>query len=163
MNYLSKSSLCLLAVVTSLTATAQETLSDKLQYKVTGRMLMDGGVYLRNDNHFGNGTEFNDLRVGMRATYQRWDMKVEIGYVGSKVSIKDAFATYTSGKHIIQDRAILRTFHYGYALQHFRPTFPSVTRFCACHDQQSASGSCLHLQCHALLCLRRIVYRQRYQ
>mgnify|MGYP000822209368 CR=1 FL=1 len=41
MNYLSKSSLCLLAVVTSLTATAQETLSDKLQYKVTGRMLMD--------------------------------------------------------------------------------------------------------------------------
>lgn len=102
MNYLSKSSLCLLAVVTSLTATAQETLSDKLQYKVTGRMLMDGGVYLRNDNHFGNGTEFNDLRVGMRATYQRWDMKVEIGYVGSKVSIKDAFATYTSGKHIIQ-------------------------------------------------------------
>lgn len=82
MNYLSKSSLCLLAVVTSLTATAQETLSDKLQYKVTGRMLMDGGVYLRNDNHFGNGTEFNDLRVGMKATYQRWDMKVEIGYVG---------------------------------------------------------------------------------
>ena len=92
----------MLAVVTSLTATAQETLSDKLQYKVTGRMLMDGGVYLRNDNHFGNGTEFNDLRVGMKATYQRWDMKVEIGYVGSKVSIKDAFATYTSGKHIIQ-------------------------------------------------------------
>lgn len=69
MNYLSKSSLCLLAVVTSLTATAQETLSDKLQYKVTGRMLMDGGVYLRNDNHFGNGTEFNDLRIGMKATY----------------------------------------------------------------------------------------------
>ena len=39
---------------------------------------MDGGVYLRNDNHFGNGTEFNDLRVGMKATYQRWDMKVGI-------------------------------------------------------------------------------------
>lgn len=48
------------------------------------------------------GQTFNDLRVGMKATYQRWDMKVEIGYVGSKVSIKDAFATYTSGKHIIQ-------------------------------------------------------------
>ena len=26
---------------------------------------MDGGVYLRNNNHFGNGTEFNDLRVGI--------------------------------------------------------------------------------------------------
>ena len=27
---------------------------------------------------------------------------MEVGYVGNKVSIKDAFAAYTSGKHIIQ-------------------------------------------------------------
>ncbi|WP_300704447.1 porin [Bacteroides sp.] len=102
MNYLSKSFLCLLAVFVSMTAAAQENSTDKIQYKLTGRMLMDGGVFLRNENGFGNGTEFSDLRVGAKATYQQWDMKVEIGYVGSKVSIKDAFATYTSGKHIIQ-------------------------------------------------------------
>lgn len=65
-------------------------------------MLMDGGIFLENDNHFGNGTEFNDLRVGVKASYRQWDMKVEIGYTGNKVSIKDAFATYTSGNHIIQ-------------------------------------------------------------
>ena len=63
---------------------------------------MDGGVYLKNDNQFGNGTEFNDLRLGVKATYQNWSMKMEVGYVGNKVSIKDAFAAYTSGKHIIQ-------------------------------------------------------------
>ena len=63
---------------------------------------MDGGVYLKNDNLFGNGAEFNDLRLGVKATYQNWSMKMEVGYVGNKVSIKDAFAAYTSGKHIIQ-------------------------------------------------------------
>lgn len=102
MKYLSKSFLCLPAVLVFMTAAAQENLSDKLEYKLAGRMLMDGGVFLQNDNHFGNGTEFNDLRVGVKASYRQWDMKVEIGYAGNKVSIKDAFATYTSGKHIIQ-------------------------------------------------------------
>lgn len=102
MNYLSKSFLCLLAVFVSMTAAAQENSTDKIQYKLTGRMLMDGGVFLKNENHFGNGTEFSDLRVGAKASYKQWDMKVEIGYVGSKVSIKDAFVTYTSGKHIVQ-------------------------------------------------------------
>lgn len=102
MKNLSKSFLCLLAVFVSMIAAAQENSTDKIQYKLTGRMLMDGGIFLKNENHFGNGTEFSDLRVGAKASYRQWDMKVEIGYVRSKVSIKDAFATYTSGKHIIQ-------------------------------------------------------------
>lgn len=102
MNGLSKSFFCLLAVVVTSTVAAQEDIADKIQYKLSGRMLMDGGVFLKNENNFGNGTEFSDLRVGVKATYRQWDMKVEIGYAGSKVSIKDAFATYTSGKHILQ-------------------------------------------------------------
>lgn len=102
MNCLSKSFICLLAVFVYATAAAQETFTDQIEYKLTGRMLMDGGVFLDNENNFGNGTEFSDLRVGVKASYRQWDMKVEIGYVGSKVSIKDAFATYTTGKHILQ-------------------------------------------------------------
>lgn len=102
MNGFSKSFFCLLAVVVTSTVAAQEDIADKIQYKLSGRMLMDGGVFLKNENNFGNGTEFSDLRVGVKATYRQWDMKVEIGYVGSKVSIKDAFTTYTSGKHILQ-------------------------------------------------------------
>ena len=102
MNRLSKSFFCLLVVFVYATAAAQETFTDKIEYKLTGRMLMDGGVFLDNENNFGNGTEFSDLRVGVKASYRQWDMKVEIGYVGSKVSIKDAFATYTTGKHILQ-------------------------------------------------------------
>ncbi len=102
MKYLSKSLLCMSAVLVCMNAAAQEPLFDKPECKLTGRMLMDGGIFLENDNHLGNGTEFNDLRVGVKASYRQWDMKVEIGYTGNKVSIKDAFATYTSGNHIIQ-------------------------------------------------------------
>lgn len=102
MKRTSKSIFCLLATAVSIAATGQEVATDKIQYKLTGRILMDGGMYLANENNFGNGTEFSDLRVGAKASYRQWDMKVEIGYVGSKVSIKDAFATYTAGKHILQ-------------------------------------------------------------
>lgn len=97
-----KALMCLLFPSATLLAEAQNTAADELQCKLTGRMIMDGGIYFRNDNRFGNGTEFNDLRLGVKATYQNWTMKMEVGYVGNKVSVKDAFAAYTSGKHMIQ-------------------------------------------------------------
>ena len=98
-----KALMCLLFPSAALVTYAQHSeVAEDLKYKLTGRMLMDGGVYLKNDNRFGNGTEFNDLRLGVKATYQQWSMKMEVGYVGNKVSIKDACAAYTSGKHIIQ-------------------------------------------------------------
>ena len=83
------------------TITAQNA-TDEIQYKITGRMLMDGGIYLKNPVDFGNGTEFNDLRIGMKATYRNWKMKLEMGYAGNKAAIKDAFATYSYKKHSIQ-------------------------------------------------------------
>lgn len=91
----------LLGISYALLSSAQPN-SDKLQCKVTGRMLLDGGVYLKNDNHFGNGVEFGDLRIGAKVAYQNWNMKVEIGYTGNKAAIKDAYAMYTQKKHTIQ-------------------------------------------------------------
>ena len=88
-------------IVIAFTAKAQNP-HDQLQYKITGRMLMDGGIYMKNSNHFGNGMEFNDLRIGVKATYQNWNMKLEIGYAGNKAAIKDAFASYSYKKHSIQ-------------------------------------------------------------
>lgn len=87
---------------TSLPVQAQELSLDKLDCKLIGRMMMDGGVYFKNENHFGNGTEFSDVRLGVKASYQQWNMKMEVGYVGNKVAIKDAFINYVTGKHIIQ-------------------------------------------------------------
>lgn len=52
--------LFLLSMLVVPTITAQNA-TDEIQYKITGRMLMDGGIYLKNPVDFGNGTEFNDL------------------------------------------------------------------------------------------------------
>lgn len=83
-----KALMCLLFPSAALVARAQHPVAGDLKCRLTGRMLMDGGVYLKNDNQFGNGTEFNDLRLGVKATYQNWSMKMEVGYVGNKVSIR---------------------------------------------------------------------------
>lgn len=96
-----KFSFLLSLILTTSRITAQN-LPDGIQYKITGRLLMDGGVYLKNPNNFGNGTEFNDLRIGVKATYQNWGMKLEMGYVGNKATIKDAFATYSYKNSSIQ-------------------------------------------------------------
>ena len=99
--YLKHTLFYLLGISYALISSAQSN-PDKLQCKVTGRMLLDGGVYLKNDNNFGNGVEFSDLRIGAKVAYQNWDMKLEIGYTGNKATIKDAFAKYTYKNHSIQ-------------------------------------------------------------
>lgn len=81
--YLKHTLFYLLGISYALISSAQSN-PDKLQCKVTGRMLLDGGVYLKNDNNFGNGVEFSDLRIGAKVAYQNWDMKLEIGYTGNK-------------------------------------------------------------------------------
>ena len=59
-----KALMCLLFPSAALVTRAQHPVAGDLKCKLTGRMLMDGGVYLKNDNLFGNGTEFNDVRLG---------------------------------------------------------------------------------------------------
>lgn len=101
MKYSLKSFLFLLPMLLASTGTAQNP-ADAIQYQITGRMLMDGGIYLKNPADFGNGTEFNDLRIGVKATYRNWKMKLEMGYAGNKAAIKDAFAAYSYKKHTVQ-------------------------------------------------------------
>ena len=97
-----KALMCLLFPSAALVARAQHPVAGDLKCKLTGRMLMDGGVYLKNDNLFELGMEFFVLLLVVNAIYLNCSMKMEVWYVVNKVSIKDAFAAYTSGKHIIQ-------------------------------------------------------------
>lgn len=32
-------------------------------------MFLDGGVYFKNDNNFGNGVEFSDFWIGVKVVY----------------------------------------------------------------------------------------------
>lgn len=100
---LSLQALLPLILVMAVSTIAAKSSDNELQYKLTGRMLMDGGVYFKNPNHFGNGTEFNDLRIGADVVYQNWKLKLGVGYVGNKVAIKDAFLTYSFNEnHSVQ-------------------------------------------------------------
>lgn len=100
---LSLQALLPLILVMAVSTIAAKSSDNDLQYKLTGRMLMDGGVYFKNPNHFGNGTEFNDLRIGADVVYQNWKLKLGVGYVGNKVAIKDAFVTHSFNKnHSVQ-------------------------------------------------------------
>ena len=67
-----KALMCLLFPSAALVARAQHPVAGDLKCKLTGRMLMDGGVYLKNDNLFGNGKEFNDLGLGVKGIYLDW-------------------------------------------------------------------------------------------
>ena len=64
-----KFSFLLSLILTTFRITAQN-LPDGIQYKITGRLIMDGGVYLKNPNNFGNSTKFNDSSIDEKATYQ---------------------------------------------------------------------------------------------
>ena len=78
-----KALMCLLFPSAALVARAQHPVAGDLKCKLTGRMLMDGGVYLKNDNLFGNVTEFIDLRFGVLANYLIGCMKMVVGYEGN--------------------------------------------------------------------------------
>lgn len=102
MKFNLKYSLALFLMIGIASAVVAQKSTDTFQYKVTGRMLMDGGIYMKNPNDFGNGMEFNDLRIGVKGIYQNWTMKLEMGYAGNKATIKDAFATYSYKNSSIQ-------------------------------------------------------------
>lgn len=76
-------------------ANAQE---DKLVVKPSGRILLDGAVMHSSDDKADEQTEcgFNvpDIRVGMKATYGKWQAKVDVGYARSSLSVKDVFLQY---------------------------------------------------------------------
>ena len=62
-------------------ANAQE---EKLVVKPSGRILLDGAAMHSSNDKADEQTEsgFNvpDIRVGMKATYGKWQAKVDVGY-----------------------------------------------------------------------------------
>lgn len=93
----------LAAAVLTPSLQAQEKWTDKVDVKLSGRAMMDMGGYLGGKgSHWGNGAKFDDLRMGFKASMGAIGLKAEIGYAGNKVSIKDAFLSYTHEAHRVQ-------------------------------------------------------------
>ena len=83
------------SIVLALAATALCSLTvmadddePKFTVKPTGRILMDGAVYLggntgaeeAGDTKFVNGVAIPDVRLGAKASYGKWKAKVDVGF-----------------------------------------------------------------------------------
>lgn len=68
----------------------------KFEVKPTGRILMDGGVFISPDKaQFRDGFAIPDARLGVKMKYGKWDAKVDVGFAYNKVGLKDIFIGYT--------------------------------------------------------------------
>ncbi|MBJ2187506.1 MAG: ATPase [Muribaculaceae bacterium] len=83
-------------------AAAAEDNAPKFSVKPTGRILMDGAVYMGGnsditddeDTKFVDGVAIPDLRIGAKASYGKWKAKVDVGFAYGKVGLKDTYIEY---------------------------------------------------------------------
>ncbi len=96
----------LVMAMTALTLCSQVALADddgpKFSVKPTGRILMDGAVYLggngdiegTGDTKFVDGVAIPDVRLGAKASYGKIKAKIDIGFGYGKLSMKDIYMEY---------------------------------------------------------------------
>lgn len=75
----------------------------KFSFKPMARILADGAVYAPDGNGFTDGVQLPDMRIGLSAAYGNWNAKVDVGFGGFKLSIKDVFIQYK-----INDKMLVR-------------------------------------------------------
>lgn len=86
----------------SASAAFAEDDAPKFSIKPTGRILMDGAVYMGGNSGIGNsgdskfvdGVAIPDLRLGAKASYGRWRAKIDVGFAYGKVGLKDTYFEY---------------------------------------------------------------------
>lgn len=94
------------ALLSSMTAIADDD-APKLKVTPTGRILMDGAVYMggnkgaeeAGDTRFVDGVAIPDLRLGVKASYGKWKAKVDVGFGYGKVGLKDTYIEFDIDKY----------------------------------------------------------------
>ena len=99
----------LLAVTTLGIASAQVQYENKVKIQPTGRILLDGAVYIPDGAlykstdaegntiygpHFSDGAALPDIRMGAKVSYGHWQAKIDVGYGYQKLGFKDVFIQY---------------------------------------------------------------------
>lgn len=68
----------------------------KLKVAPVGRILLDGGIFTSNEKElFPAGVSIPDVRAGVKASYGKWNAKVDVGFAYGKLSLKDIFIQHT--------------------------------------------------------------------
>lgn len=66
--------------------------------RLSGRLFIDGGAYLRSPESLHSGIHITDLRLGAKVRIlSSWYTKIDVGFAGNKVSLKDAYTEYGRG------------------------------------------------------------------
>ncbi len=94
MKHTATAILLLLLLLLTVYPTHADTGTD-VSLRLSGRLITDGGVYLGSPSDFHSGVGITDLRLGAKLRIQScWYTKIDVGFAGNKVSIKDAFTEY---------------------------------------------------------------------
>lgn len=71
-----------------------QTLPEKLQGSVNGRVYFDGTAFFKDKTHLGSGATISDIRLGVSGKYEKFNGKIDIGFAKKGVSLKDVFIQY---------------------------------------------------------------------
>jgi len=75
----------------------------ELDCRFIGRALFDGGVFFSDSTDLGNAVEVNDVRLGMVLHFlEHWSGKIELGFSGGEISLKDVYINYAKGRHQVR-------------------------------------------------------------
>ena len=93
---------CAVASLCAFSAIGDDVSTPKFSIKPTGRILMDGAVYMGGnskiendeDTKFVDGVAIPDLRLGAKASYGKWKAKIDVGFGYGKVGLKDTYIEY---------------------------------------------------------------------
>ncbi|MDE5656835.1 MAG: ATPase, partial [Muribaculaceae bacterium] len=94
--------IALMLAACTMTAAAQTADKPKFSISPTGRILVDGAGYMggnsgaeaAGDTKFVSGVAIPDLRIGVKASYGKWQAKVDVGFGYGKVGLKDTYIEY---------------------------------------------------------------------
>lgn len=64
-------------------------------WKLSGRLLLDGGFYIQSPQSLYAGAHISDVRLAAKVRiYSNWYTKIDVGFANNKVTLKDAFTEY---------------------------------------------------------------------
>ena len=66
--------------------------SSPIDWKLSGRLFLDGGVYIHSPKELHAGAHIADVRLAAKVRiYSNWYTKIDVGFANNKITLKDAF------------------------------------------------------------------------
>ncbi len=88
---------CLIVVsllTVSLPSLAGDSIVPKIKLAPVGRLLLDGAAYFSDNEEFAAGVAIPEANLGVKAEYENFSAKIEVGVSYGKLSLKDIYLQY---------------------------------------------------------------------